>query len=86
MKNLTAVFFSILLILSSSLNAAPAKNSKISTEAKGMITGGTATGVGTVIGVTIAGVTALFPAVLIGTGIGYITVKAGKGLKKLRKK
>ena len=24
--------------------------------------------------------------ILIGTGIGYITVKAGKGLKKLRKK
>ena len=51
-----------------------------------MITGCAATGVGTVVGVTIAGVTAIFPAVLIGTGIGYITVKAGKGLKKLRKK
>ena len=51
-----------------------------------MITGCAATGVGTVVSVTIAGVTAIFPAVLIGTGIGYITVKAGKGLKKLRKK
>ena len=86
MKKITVVLISILLILSSSLKAAPAKNSKISTEAKGMITGGAATGVGTVVGVTIAGVTAIFPAVLIGTGIGYITVKAGKGLKKLRKK
>ena len=51
-----------------------------------MITGCAATGVGTVVSVTIAGVTAIFLAVLIGTGIGYITVKAGKGLKKLRKK
>ena len=83
---MSLILISIALILSSSLQAAPAKNSKISTEAKGMITGGTATGVGTVVGVTIAGVTAIFPAVLIGTGIGYITVKAGKGLKKLRKK
>ena len=82
MKKISAILISITLILSSSLQAAPT----ISTEAKGMITGGTATGVGTAIGVTIAGVTALFPAVLIGTGIGYITIKASKGLKKLGKK
>ena len=51
-----------------------------------MIIGGTATGVGTTIGVTLVGITALFPAVIIGGGIGYLTVKGNKGLKKLRNK
>lgn len=50
-----------------------------------MIIGGTATGVGAVVGVTVAGVTALFPAILFGTGMGYIVVKTKKGIKKFRK-
>ena len=86
MKGFATILLSLVFIFSSSLQAAPAKKNKLSPEAKGVISGGAAAGVGTTIGVTIAGITALFPAVLIGTGLGYITVKAGKGIKKLRKK
>ncbi len=87
MKITLGIIISILIILSSSIHAvATTKKSSTSSEKKGMVIGGAATGIGTTIGVTVAGVTALFPAVLIGTGIGYITVKAGKSIKKFRKK
>ena len=85
MKRFATILLSLVFIFSSSLQAAPAKKNKLSPEAKGVISGGTVAGIGTTIGITVAGITALFPAVLVGTGLGYITVKAGKGIKKLRK-
>ena len=86
MKFTAAIFISFIIILNSALQAAPVKSNKFSTEIKGMITGATASGIGTTIGVTVVGVTSIFPAVLIGTGIGYIAVKTAKGFKKIRKK
>ena len=85
MKRFATILLSLVFIFSSSLQAAPAKKNKLSPEAKGVISGGTVAGIGTTIGITVAGITALFPAVLVGTGLGYITVKAGKGIKKIRK-
>ena len=65
MKRFATILLSLVFIFSSSLQAAPAKKNKLSPEAKGVISGGAAAGVGTTIGVTIAGITALFPAVLV---------------------
>ena len=86
MKRFFIILLSFVFILNSSLQAATVKKNKLSPETKGVIIGGTATGIGTTIGVTLVGITALFPAVIIGGGIGYLTVKGNKGLKKLRNK
>ena len=74
------------LMLISSAHSVPIKKDKLSPETKGVIVGGSATGIATTVGVAIFGVTAFFPAVLIGSAFGFIGVKSGKGIKKLREK
>ena len=86
MRIISILIMTISLLVSSFGYGAQSKKNKLSPETKGVIIGGTATGVGTTIGVTLVGITALFPAVIIGGGIGYLTVKGNKGLKKLRNK
>ena len=74
------------LMLISNAHSVPIKKNKLSTETKGVIVGGSATGLATTAGVTIFGVTAFVPAVLIGSVFGFIGVKSGKGIKKFREK
>ena len=79
------IFMSVLMLISSA-HSVPIKKDKLSTETKGVIVGGSATGIATTVGVSLFGVTAIVPAVLIGSAFGFIGVKSGKSIKKFREK
>ena len=61
------------------------EESKLSIESKGVIVGGATTGIASTVGLSIAGITAVFPLAIIGASVGYLSVKTGKKIQALRK-
>ena len=84
MLNKFSTLLIIFLLTSHSVNSATIKKDKLSLETKGIVVGSSAVSIGTVAGITISGITAIFPAAVIGGGIGYLTIKAAKRIKNLK--
>lgn len=84
MLNKFASLIIIFLLTSHNVNSATIKKNKLSLETKGIVVGSSTVSIGTLVGITISGVTAIFPAAVIGGGIGYLTIKASKRIKKAR--
>lgn len=83
MKFISALLITCMLVI----NTAYADNNKFSPEAKGLIAGGSVSGLGVItLGISVAGVTALFPLTVMGSTIGYISVKANKKFKRYKNK
>ena len=75
-----------MLIINSALADHQPSHQKLSPEVKGIIGGGGVTGLGVItFGFSVAGITAIFPLALIGSTIGYVSVKTNKKYKIFKK-
>ena len=76
-----------MLIINSALADHKPSHKKVSPEIKGIIGGGGVTTFSAItFGVSIAGITAIFPLALIGSTVGYFSVKTNKKYKIFKKR
>ena len=87
MKFIFYLLISIFLVFNNAFAEQKLNEEGLSPEIKGIIGGGGVTGLGALtFGLSIAGVTAIFPLTLMGSGVGYLSVKANKKYKNLNSK
>ena len=87
MKFIIYILISFCLIINSAFADQKLSENKLSPEIKGILGGGGATGLGAItFGLSVAGVTAFLPLTIMGSGVGYLSVKAGKKYKNFKSK
>ena len=84
MKKIFCIFFIFLLLIPNLVLAddRPAPKKQFSTETKVTIAGATTGSVGTLVGLTLGGITGLLPAAVLGATIGYVGTKTYKKSKE----